>query len=233
MNHMKKSIILSLTLLISILCYSQSGKIIYAVKVEVNQSLLNEKTRDRINKGIDYANKLTFEMAFSIDISSFKKIDQMNENEVDKLSKIIGEGIVQTENIYCNHKNKLELHVNTDNVLIEDPYAAKDWTITNESKKIDTYLCFKAVYKYDFINRKGEKKTSEVTAWFAPSLPYAYGPKNFYGLPGLILELTENKTTYLATKIELSDKILEIKFPKGKAISREDYNKKLKAQMGM
>ena len=71
-----------------------------------------------------------------------------------------------------------------------------------------------------------------MTAWFAPSLPYSFGPKNYYGLPGLILELTEGSTTYIVTKIELSNKNISVVQPRGKTISREEYNKRLKKQMG-
>ena len=74
----------------------------------------------------------------------------------------------------------------------------------------------------------------EIVAWFAPSLPYGYGPKSFYGLPGLILELTRIRTTFLATKIVIEDKKeLKIKFPVGKTTTKEAFDKQLKAQMGM
>ncbi|WP_346432227.1 GLPGLI family protein [Flavobacterium acetivorans] len=102
-----------------------------------------------------------------------------------------------------------------------------------ESKIISSYLCYKAVLKIPFVNRKGEARVNEITAWFAPSLPYSFGPKHFYGLPGLILETTENKTTFLATKITFDSNEVKIDFPKGKTITKEDYDKKLRAQMGM
>lgn len=63
-------------------------------------------------------------------------------------------------------------------------------------------------------------------------LPYGFGPIQFNGLPGLILELHYINTTYFATKILLSDKDIPINFPKGKTISKEEYDKKLEASMG-
>jgi GLPGLI family protein len=84
------------------------------------------------------------------------------------------------------------------------------------------------------MGRNGKNISIPITAWFAPSLPYSYGPKDYNGLPGLILELQERKTIYFASLITLSkDKELEIEFPKGKTVTKEDYEKKLKAQMGM
>ena len=83
------------------------------------------------------------------------------------------------------------------------------------------------------IHRDNKIKINNIVAWFAPSLPFSYGPKDFYGLPGLIVQLTENRTTYLANKIELDDLEISIDFPKGKTVSKEEFDKKLKAQMGM
>ncbi|MNR33920.1 hypothetical protein D3C85_1516430 [compost metagenome] len=68
-------------------------------------------------------------------------------------------------------------------------------------------------------------------AWFAPILPYGYGPIQFYGLPGLILELKYKNTTYLAARIELTD-TLDIKFPKGRTITEDEYNSRLQSSAG-
>lgn len=79
-----------------------------------------------------------------------------------------------------------------------------------------------------FVNRRGMNTSIPIVAWFAPSLPYSYGPKYFTGLPGLILELTDRKVTFLASSIIiLKDEELPIDFPKGKTISQEDYTKKV------
>lgn len=228
---MKKIRILIVLTLLSFLGYCQSGKVIYSNKTYIDPNIeIKSNIKSYIKELYDKADKIKFELNFSNQKSSFRYLS--NNMKDDDRDNVTARLVIYGENVYCDHKNKLELHVDTDNTLIKDSYIVKGWTITNESKKIDAYLCFKAIYKYSFINRKGKNKIAEVIAWFAPSLPYAFGPKNFYGLPGLILELTENNTTYLATKIQLSDKAIEIKFPKGKAISREEYNNKMKAQFG-
>ena len=93
---------------------------------------------------------------------------------------------------------------------------------------IDNYLCYKAIYLIKFVNRKGINTSIPIVAWFAPSLPYAYGPKYFNGLPGLILELVDRETTFLASSITISkDKEVKIDFPKGKTVSQEEYTKKV------
>ena len=47
-------------------------------------------------------------------------------------------------------------------------------------------------------------KTDEVTAWYTPQIPVSQGPGEFWGLPGLILEINDDKTTILCTKIVMN-----------------------------
>lgn len=75
------------------------------------------------------------------------------------------------------------------------------WKITQESKKIGNYLCFKAETSIERENSKG-KFNQKIIAWFAPELPYNFGPKEFNGLPGLIIELKEgNNLTFRLMKL--------------------------------
>ncbi|MFT5249276.1 MAG: GLPGLI family protein [bacterium] len=71
-----------------------------------------------------------------------------------------------------------------------------------------------------------------VTAWYTPMIPVKNGPGEYAGLPGLILELNFYRTTILCSKIVLNpNETEEIKAPKkGKEVSREEYNKIVKAK---
>ncbi|WP_299398048.1 GLPGLI family protein [uncultured Gelidibacter sp.] len=69
-----------------------------------------------------------------------------------------------------------------------------------------------------------------ITAWYTPQIPVNQGPGEYWGLPGLILEVNAGRTTILCTKIEInpSDKI-DIKAPsKGKEVTKEEYEKIVK-----
>ncbi|WP_139958760.1 GLPGLI family protein [Flavicella sediminum] len=106
--------------------------------------------------------------------------------------------------------------------------SAVNWTLSQESKKIGNYICYKAIgvsseiQEYEFIE--------PIIAWYAPEIPVPFGIANLNGLPGLTLELTTSfergKLFYKATKIELnpSEEII-IKKPKGKVISEDAYIK--------
>lgn len=60
-----------------------------------------------------------------------------------------------------------------------EDWEKPEWDITDESKEIIGYQCFKATA--DFRGRRW-------TAWFAPEIPVQDGPWKLCGLPGLILE---------------------------------------------
>ena len=76
-------------------------------------------------------------------------------------------------------------------------------------------------------------KEIEVTAWYTPQIPVSQGPGDFWGLPGLILEVNTDKTTILCSKIILNpQEKVEIKAPKkGDEVSRKEYNETVKKKM--
>lgn len=72
-----------------------------------------------------------------------------------------------------------------------------------------------------------------VTAWYTPQIPVNQGPDDYWGLPGLILEVNANRTTILCSKIVLNpDEKEDLKVPaKGKEVSRKEYNDIMKNKM--
>ncbi|GGE12862.1 GLPGLI family protein [Psychroflexus salis] len=76
-------------------------------------------------------------------------------------------------------------------------------------------------------------KTIEIVAWYTPQIPVNQGPGEYWGLPGLILEVNADKTTILCTKIVLNPAEREdiIVPSKGQEITQEEYNKTIKQKM--
>ncbi len=72
-----------------------------------------------------------------------------------------------------------------------------------------------------------------VTAWYTPEIPVSMGPGEYNGLPGLILEISADKTTILCSKITLNPQNkATIKEPtKGKEVSQEEFAEILKEKM--
>ena len=69
-------------------------------------------------------------------------------------------------------------------------------------------------------------KEITITAWYTPEIPVNQGPENYWGLPGLILEVNDGKTVILCSKIVLNSKDkVEIKAPKkGKVVAQKEYD---------
>lgn len=101
-----------------------------------------------------------------------------------------------------------------------------EWKITNVSRKIGKYLCYKATTIKKVSNSRGVHNIN-ITAWFAPELPYNFGPKEFSGLPGLIVEVKEGKKQLNLIKIAKSkqEKTFIKKLTKGKKLDLFEFNK--------
>lgn len=70
-------------------------------------------------------------------------------------------------------------------------------------------------------------KEMSITAWYTPEIPISQGPEGYWGLPGLILEVNDGKTTILCSKVVLNTKDkVEIKAPtNGKVVTQKEYDK--------
>ncbi len=143
--------------------------------------------------------------------------------------------------------------------VVED-MELPEWQMTGETKQIGQYTAYKATMvkidksidwgsmfrrgrrggnetKKDSTKTKEKKKESKeegrtliVTAWYTPQIPVSAGPADYWGLPGLILELNAGRTTMLCTEIVINpEEAIEIKKPnKGEEITRADFNKTMK-----
>lgn len=72
-----------------------------------------------------------------------------------------------------------------------------------------------------------------VTAWYTTQIPVSQGPGMYWGLPGLILEINDGRTTILCNKITLNaENKLVLEAPtKGKEVTQEEYDKMLSKKM--
>ena len=150
---------------------------------------------------------------------------------------------------YKNTKDKVALESTEffgKKFLISDEMQQPQWELGAETKQIGNYTCYKATLlkeanPLDFSNfrrprnddEKQDKDASKeekikqtlVTAWYTPQIPVSNGPGEYWGLPGLILEINEGTTTVLCTEIVMnpSEKATIEAPTKGKKITREKY----------
>ena len=80
--------------------------------------------------------------------------------------------------------------------------------------------------KTSFMDQIELPKEITITAWYTPEIPVSQGPEGYWGLPGLILEVNDGKTTILCSKVVLNPKEkAEIKAPtNGKEVSQKEYD---------
>ena len=122
--------------------------------------------------------------------------------------------------------------------LIKDSIPNYQWQLTSETKNIGNYTCYKATFTQDVENismtvENGETKqtkkieTITTTVWYTPQIPISNGPTIYHGLPGLILEINDGRTTIVCTEIVLnpSEKITISEPDKGKIVSQAEYDK--------
>jgi GLPGLI family protein len=119
--------------------------------------------------------------------------------------------------------------------LVKDSLTTMDWELTGKTKQIGNYACQEAKYSRIIDAKRFStgmeemetvKDTVSITAWFTPQIPVSHGPNQYWGLPGLILEVQNEGSTIICQKIVLnpSDEPVEIEVPdKGKEVNRKEF----------
>ena len=223
---MKKILFL---LLINCLTYAQSGTVVY--ETISKKYLENNKNSKNASKDVTDLLKLIENTSleatlnFNSQTSYFFIDDKRNNSEITTAETI--SRLLMEFNITYTFLKDSSVYQLIDNVLVHNKIKL-NWKIENESKKIDDYICYKATLVEKYKNRQNQDKEKTIVAWFCPEIPYSFGPNEYYGLPGLILELEKGENKYIAKKITLSKETIAIELPKKKIISKEEYHKKLK-----
>lgn len=102
-----------------------------------------------------------------------------------------------------------------------------------EGKKDDGKSTETKETKTNFMDQIEMPKEITITAWYTPEVPVSQGPEGYWGLPGLILEVNDGKTTILCSKLVLNPKDkAEIKAPKnGKVVNQKEYDETVMKKM--
>lgn len=134
------------------------------------------------------------------------------------------------------------------NFLISDSLKQQGWKLTDGSKKILGYTCYKAIKQtksmirsFKMITSNSETGTSdtvankaaapkeiEVIAWYTTDIITPAGPESHSMLPGAILEIDIDNglTIFKATEVKNTVNLKDLKAPtKGKTVTRSEYQK--------
>lgn len=216
--------------------YSQNfnGQAIYSVKINMKNSFFipNQSNEEKAIFLKKIAN--LFESEFTLHFNANESIFIENEKIEIKKSKngetdVVKKTLLSEGNLYKNLKNKTyvqEADIYGKDFLIADYIKPLNWKIHAETKKIGNYICQKAsavepvsnveLERYEQNLKKNKKlhlpddfekpRPINHVVWFTSQIPVSNGPGCYFGLPGLILEASDGKTTSLCNKIILNPK---------------------------
>ena len=213
------------------------------IKVSNTDGVPSSDTQKQLHEQLRKMHQKTYTLNFDKRTSTYKQEAKLSTPQPQSgvTFKIFGSG-GGTDVLYKNiaekrYTNKTE--ISGKRFLIKDELPDFGWEMTGETKNIGNYTCYKATKtkeeeKINFSrSENGEEKESKETvtiktvAWYTPQIPISNGPKKFWGLPGLILEIQEGKETIVCTEIIFnpSDKIIVEEPTKGKKVTQKKYDK--------
>ena len=250
---------LALFMVATINAQNFSGKAIYKthrkmdLKIGGEKSTMSESQQKQMEAQMKKMFQKTFILSFSKDESIYKEDVKLNDPkpQVGGMNIMVFGNRGGTDVYFKNIKEKRyvnKLEVMGKRFLIKDTIPNFKWELSSETKNIGKYTCYKATFSREedqnhLSMESGEAKETKkkvtivTTAWYTTEVPVSNGPKEFGGLPGLILELKEGELTIVCTEIVLnsSGKILIQEPKKGKEISEIKYkeimDKKTKEMM--
>lgn len=222
---MKKHLII-LFLLISSTFFSQKKiEVIYSVGTN-HPKFTKNTNKIKILKDVEYL------LEGNQQISKFSIINKENQTFKDNvISDKIG---VSNSVFYKDLKKKesfsyTETYLDKKSTIISYNYNKYNWTITKESKKIGKYNCFKATTERKYLAVSINEYLNEtIVVWFTPEIAVPFGPNDYSGLPGLVLEVSKNNFYFIANSVKISNEELIIKKPEAKNYmtnkEAEDYS---------
>ncbi len=236
------------------------GQATYETKMQINDfKITKSDIPEAMKEQLEEKMRKAFEKTYVLNFNKFESI-YFQEEKLEAPSA--GQGgfkmMSSTEGKqYKNIKEKVgmsEKDIFGKEFLIQDSLPKWDWKLESETKKIGNYTCYKAIavipvseeqlkeYEEDkklqttskttFIQVQ-EPKAKTITAWYTPEIPVSQGPDEYWGLPGLILEVNDGKRMALCSKIVLNPKEkAEIKRPKkGKKVNQKEFEEITKKQL--
>ena len=212
------------------LCQSQTGTAIYKKEMIYPEEMFGHLKKSDPAKYKDFkafaseiaeaAKRVEFELRFSQGEGIFQPKEVMDTENIDVEMGIGPNGGVHYTNRYTGEK-LWEMNGYGQNFLISMPHT--NWTLTSEKKMIGGHQAIKATGEKIVKGSNGEVKIP-IEVWFAPTLPFNYGPIGYSGLPGLIISLKMQKEHYFLSEINLQEEEFDIKRPtKGKKVTYEEF----------
>jgi len=244
-----------------------TGTAIYQTKMRPPMPAGDRELSPEMKSAIEAQLKSQLEKTFVLNFNSYESSWEQEQKLEAPQPAVAGVNVKLIDSgdskRYNNLKTKMSLseeEIFGKEFLVSDDLPQWNWTMTDETKKIGNYTCYKATALIKVTDQERaayEKRKAEmdknpkriliideprdysVTAWYTPDIPVGHGPEGFWGLPGLILETSDGQRMTLCSKIILNPKEKpEIYIPKtGEKVTRKKFDeireKKLKEMQEM
>ena len=189
-----------------------------------------------------------FTLHFNAEESLYTEVEKLDTPSAPSSSGFV---IKLSGNSDVLYRNTKELQKVNQTEIMDKPFLIKDvaekptWELVKEIRNIGNYTCFKATWTRDVDTETFDSLTDELvsksiskttTAWYTLDVPVQHGPSEFWGLPGLILEIEDGDLTILCSKVVMNPaRQTAIEVPsKGKEVTQLEYDliqKKKNAEM--
>lgn len=255
MKHLLAIIICSLAF--SMWSQDFQGEATYKTKRKIDIPLDSTQMNSEMHQNVIEMLKKQFEKTY---ILTFNKEESLYKEDETLSSPQPGGGgmqfvMVNTAGSDLLYKNTKENRYTNQNevfgkvFLIKDSLSSLDWKLEKDTKNIGEYTCFKATTTREEqvmrsgisvngdkdLNEEQEPETREVTvtAWYTPQIPVNNGPANYFGLPGLILEINDGSETIVCSKIVINpENKTKITEPdKGKEVNQAEFDEIMEKKM--
>jgi GLPGLI family protein len=231
----------------SLLCFqssfAQSGEVIYKNEQTPPEGLEEMKKTDpqkykrfsfMINQRIEKTKRLRYTLRFNKSQSLFTTNPSMAKED----NAMAGMSSPKRDYYYNLDSNDRYQKSNIGGKEMIVNKTPIDWIISKETKVIHGYPSRKAeatqmFYSVDRESGKLKTKEQPITAWFTTEIPFSFGPENYGGLPGLVLELSTQGNNYRVDKLDIKEnKSIKIDFPNPKkAISEQEVAQQMNKAM--
>lgn len=255
-NFLVKTICCCVLLFVSVLLNAQGfqGEATYETKTMFKGKIEISGDQDpALQKRLEESMKKAFEKKFILTFNAFEsiykeeeKLDAPGQTSFGMAVSFSGGDGAYYRNIKENQYIEAKEFFSKE-FLIVDPLEVFNWELTEETKTIGNYVCYKAKVvfpvtdeekeNYEKLKAKQEANPTQffsleapkdrvVEAWYTPEIPVNHGPAEFWGLPGLILELHDGDKVYLCSKVVITSKDKSnIKKPKsGQKVTKKAYD---------
>lgn len=215
------------------------------LNIKLDSTQINSDMHQRMMEMMKKQFEKTYKLSFNKEESVYKEEEKLGSPQSSGMQIVM----VNTGGSDILYKNiKEERFTNQNDVfgkifLIKDKLKKLDWSLSSETKNIGDYTCYKATIKrMQRVSRTGtisvngdkdldrdetepEMEEITITAWYTPQISINSGPGNYYGLPGLILEVNDGTETVICSKIVMNPKKVNIVEPsKGKVVTQEKFD---------